>query len=69
MPAATPGPSTCATPGCHQQAETILIAGHPSGVRCRSRRCRPCAARLACRYLLRGYAVHLSAAARRRDSA
>jgi hypothetical protein len=49
----------CVSDNCHDTTAVLLTVGHRTGVTCTSRRCRPCAARLASRYLDRGYAIHI----------
>jgi len=58
----------CATPGCSRPATTTLLAAHDSGLRCTTRRCLPCAARLACRYLNAGYAIRVNPTGQRTAS-
>ncbi len=55
----------CGTPGCARPATTTLLAAHDSGLTCTTRRCLPCAARLACRYLNAGYAILVNPADQR----
>jgi hypothetical protein len=62
-------PDRCATPTCRRPGEITVVAAHTTGIRCHTRRCHPCAARLACRYLQNGYAVHLTTTRLRHDSA
>jgi hypothetical protein len=54
---------TCSTTDCERPADTLVVS-HPAGLACATRRCRPCAARLAFLYLNHGYAVHLAPTAR-----
>jgi hypothetical protein len=56
----------CASTGCRHPAAVILVAAHPTALACTTRRCHQCATRLACRYLHRGYAIHLTPASQNR---
>jgi hypothetical protein len=49
----------CATPGCGRAAELIVTAGWPTGIRDISRRCRPCAGRIALARLDHGCGVQV----------
>ena len=56
----TPTAAACVSPGCSHPAAVTLALAHRSGLRSLTRRCRRCAARLACHHLHRGYTVLLT---------
>jgi hypothetical protein len=65
----TPGPRhhppPCTTPGCRRPGSIAVTGTHPTGLRCHTHRCPPCAARLAWHYLQHGYTITAAPAARR----